>query len=339
MADYQVLQRLYTENGVAVSKEYLSIEEIGEGYYKVSKLENGNVIFNIINRKGIEISNEWFSAIGEYHNGKAIVVMTDGKYNLITKHAKKLFAHSRDYESLEYVVGDLYIAKNKNGKYGIIGKQNKLLHEAWFYKITDITSQGALVSQTETRGKRSECPVIKYNYNYLTADGKFLLIRACPKVQSYDGYVRAYFNESTDRYNKGKVLWQRIVRIRDGRVTAEGRFVNISDIGNGYKLIQREGNRNQYNLLDPGYDLVFDEWFDDISVFFYGYNNSNVFFAAGNKIGKEIKFRIYDEEKKDIFEKHFDTLYPLNTKKGEYVFIKGEEQYKAYMMEKILSKI
>lgn len=339
MAGYQVLQRLYDENGVAISKEYLTIEDIGKGYYKVSKLENDNVIFNIINRKGVEVSKDWFLSIGEFHDGKAIAILLDGKYNLITRYAKQLLNHSREYEGFEYVTEGLYLVKNGKGKYGIIGKQNKLLHESWFYKITDITSQGAIVSQTETRGKRTECPVVKYNYNYLTADGKFLLIRACPKIEAYEGYVRAYFNESAERCYKGDILWQRIVRIRDGRVTAEGRFVNISDIENGYKLIQIEGERRQYNLLDPGYNLVFDQWFDDISVFFYGYNNSNVFFAAGNKIGKAIKFRVYDENKVDIFGITFDTLYPLNPKKGEYVFIEGEEQYKAYMMRKILSKI
>lgn len=328
MADYQVLQRLYTENGVALSKEYLSIEDIGEGYYKVSKLENGNVIFNIINRKGIEISNEWFSAIGEYHNGKAIAVCIDGKYNLITRYAKKLFTHSRDYESLEYIVGDLYIAKNKNGKYGIIGKHNKLLHEAWFYKITNITSQGAVVINKSNSTRNVENEEEKYMYNYLTADGKLLLIRACSKIEVYDGYVRAYFVDTTIKHKKEEIPWQRIVRIRDGKVRAEGYFINILDIENGYKLIQIDEKRRQYNLLDPGYDIVFDEWFDDISVFFYEYNNSNVFFAAGNIVQNKISFKVYDEHKNDIFEKYFDTLYPLNAKKGEYVFIKGEEQYK-----------
>lgn len=338
MAGYQVLQRLYDENGVAISKDYLSIEDIGEGYYKVSKLEGDKIIYNIIARNGMEISNEWFLSIGEYHNNKAISIDLDGKYNLITRYAKKLMVHSREYTSMEYITGDLYLVQNREGKYALIGKQNKVLHGSWFCKITNITSQGAVVINKSNSTRKLETDEEKYMYNYLTADGKLLLIRACSKIDVYDGYVRAYFVDTTV-HRREKIMWQRIVRIRDGRVRAEGRFTNISDIGNGYKLIQVEGERRQYNLLAPGYDLVFDKWFDDISVFFYGYNESHVFFAAGNFVGEQILFKVYDEDKKDIFEMYFDTMYPLNKQKGEYVFIKGEKQYKAYMPRKLLTKI
>ena len=159
MADYQVLQRLYDENGVAISKEYFSIENIGEGYYKVSKLEDGNVVYNIINRRGMEVSNEWFLSIGDYHNGKAISVSLDGKYNLITKYAKKLMVHSREYTSMEYITGDLYLVQNVEGKYALIGKQNKVLHGSWFCKITNITSQGAVVINKGNSTRKVESEV------------------------------------------------------------------------------------------------------------------------------------------------------------------------------------
>lgn len=339
MTNYEVRQTLYNKEGVAVSGQYDCIEYIGEIYYKVTKRIDGNSMYNIINNNGRELSEEWFKEMGEFNEGRAIVVCNNGKYNLISIYAKKLLVHSRDFDLFEYKGDGLYLVRDKKGRYNLIGKSNKLLRETWFYKITNISKQGAIVVQKRKVKDDLEDKQSEYYYNYISADGKMLLIKSCPKIEVYDGYVRAYFNDYTDRHYNGNVLWQRIVRIRDGRVTAEGRFLDICDIESGYKVIKKEGKNNQYNILDPNYQLIFDEWYDDVSVFFYGCNNKNVFFAAGNKVGERIRFKIYDENKTDIFEKYFDTLYPLNTKKGEYVFIKGEKQYKAYMMRKIISEI
>lgn len=338
MVDYQLMEESSLTAIQQVGSMYRTVEDIGDGYFKVSKRIDCIIVYNIISPKGTELSNVWYEWIGDFQDGKAIV-LENGKYNIITKHAKKIFTSSRTYKSMEYKGNGIYLIQNRQGKYNLLGKDNKLIGDNWFDDITSITSQGAVVIQHVTRGKNLEKGEIEYNYNYMTSKGRLLFVKNCPKIEEYDGYIRAYFKDYSDRWYGGNEMLQRIIRIRDGRVMAQGRFKAIYEIQGGYKVIESEERIRQYNLLGKDYKPVFDEWFDDVSVFFYGVQGNNIFFAAGNKIDGKLMFRIYDEYKQLITNMYFDTLYPLNEKAGQYIMIKDGEQYKVYIREKVVTKL
>lgn len=101
-------------------------------YYQenFAKVQRTNGDWNLINKQGEILSNEWFMYVYEFSEGFAIVRNKNHVYNFIDKHGKLLLNDWFIYVS--YFYDGFAKVQRTNGEYNFIDKKGKILSDEWF---------------------------------------------------------------------------------------------------------------------------------------------------------------------------------------------------------------
>ena len=101
-------------------------------YYQenFAKVQRANGNWNLINKKGKLLSEQWFNYVYDFSEGFAIVRNEDYGYNFIDKKGNIL--SDKWFEWLDYFKGEFAKVQRTDGLQNFIDKDGKLLSKEWF---------------------------------------------------------------------------------------------------------------------------------------------------------------------------------------------------------------
>ena len=101
-------------------------------YYQenFAKVQRANGNWNLINKKGKLLSEQWFNYVYDFSEGFAIVRNEDYGYNFIDKKGNIL--SDKWFEWLDYFKGEFAKVQRADGLQNFIDKDGKLLSKEWF---------------------------------------------------------------------------------------------------------------------------------------------------------------------------------------------------------------
>ena len=101
-------------------------------YYQenFAKVQRANGNWNLINKKGKLLSEQWFNYVYDFSEGFAIVRNEDYGYNFIDKKGNIL--SDKWFEWLDYFKGEFAKVQRADGLQNFIDKDAKLLSKEWF---------------------------------------------------------------------------------------------------------------------------------------------------------------------------------------------------------------
>ena len=101
-------------------------------YYQenFAKVQRANGDWNLINKQGEILSNEWFMYVYEFSEGFAIVRNKYHVYNFIDKHGKLLL--NEWFIFVGNFKEGFAIVQRTNGEYNFIDKNGKIISDEWF---------------------------------------------------------------------------------------------------------------------------------------------------------------------------------------------------------------
>ncbi len=101
-------------------------------YYKenFARVQRANGDWNLIDKNGKLLSNEWFMYVYEFSEGFAIVRNKNHVYNFIDKHGKLLLNEWFIYVS--YFYDGFAKVQRTNGEYNFIDTEGKIISDEWF---------------------------------------------------------------------------------------------------------------------------------------------------------------------------------------------------------------
>ena len=101
-------------------------------YYQenFAKVQRANGNWNLINKKGKLLSEQWFNYVYDFSEGFAIVRNKYHVYNFIDKHGKLLL--NEWFIFVGNFKEGFAIVQRTNGEYNFIDKNGKLLSDEWF---------------------------------------------------------------------------------------------------------------------------------------------------------------------------------------------------------------
>ena len=106
-------------------------------YYQenFAKVQRANGDWNLINKQGELLSNEWFMYVYEFCEGFAIVRNKNHVYNFIDKHGKLL--SNEWFKSVSCFYNGFAVVQRGYNQYNFIDRQGKLLSNEWFKSVED----------------------------------------------------------------------------------------------------------------------------------------------------------------------------------------------------------
>ncbi|WML49902.1 WG repeat-containing protein [Neobacillus sp. PS3-34] len=151
---------------ILTEKEYHFIGDYKEGRALAASLDNkGNYLYGYLNRWGKEVIPLEYESATDFNNGKAVVKIKNGPFVLIGLTGKVLhtyqFAHVSNYSE-----GLIAFQREKNGKFGYINEQGKVVIEPQFTFAEPFIEGKAIVNVSED---------FKNKYGLIDSNGKFLI--------------------------------------------------------------------------------------------------------------------------------------------------------------------
>ena len=110
-----------------------------------AKVQRGDGLYNLIDKQGNILFNEWYNWVENFREGFAVVQRGDKKYNLIDKKG--------DYLSDEWYnwVGNFFngfaVVRRANGEYNFIDKKGDYLSDEWYKYIGNFYDGLAIVQR------------------------------------------------------------------------------------------------------------------------------------------------------------------------------------------------
>ena len=141
------LYNLIDKKGKLLCNEWFKlVGDFHEGFASVLRFDN---LMNFIDKDGNYLLKEWFCNVYYFHEGFARVQREDGLYNFIDKNGNILFKEW--FVFLDTFHEGFASVKREDGLWNFIDKQGKLLSDEWFYFINDF--HGGFASVKRTNGE------------------------------------------------------------------------------------------------------------------------------------------------------------------------------------------
>ena len=224
-------------NGELPKEIFDRVEYFEDGYAKVEL----NDKWNLINKSGEILSDEWFVNVDELKDGYARVYLK-GKYNFINTDgdflSDKWFDNTGDFKNG-------YVGVRLNDKWNFINKSGEFLSDKWFDNVYNFRDDYAIV-------------VLNDKSNFINTDGEFLSDKWFDNAWDFkDGYARVYL--------KGKYNFINT----DFEFLSDKWFDNVYDFRDDYAVVVLN---NKWNFISKNGEFLFDEWFDSAGFFKNGYS-------------------------------------------------------------------
>ena len=141
------LYNLIDKKGKLLCNEWFKlVGDFHEGFASVLRFDD---LMNFIDKDGNYLLKEWFCNVYYFHEGFARVQREDGLYNFIDKNGNILFKEW--FVFLDTFHEGFASVKREDGLWNFIDKQGKLLSDEWFYFINDF--HGGFASGKRTNGE------------------------------------------------------------------------------------------------------------------------------------------------------------------------------------------
>ncbi|HLO12746.1 MAG TPA: WG repeat-containing protein [Pseudoneobacillus sp.] len=197
------------------------------GNYKNSRAmyagkKDENYLYGFLNKQGKEIIPLQYEYVTDFNNGKAVVKLTDGKYELIDQNGKTLQSFT------SATVGQLSEAKmafqpEKEGKFGYMNEEGKTVIEPSFTGAQPFKNNRAVVNMAEQ---------YYFKYGLIDQSGKFV--------------IEPIYNDilmlGENRVAVGKAINDEMPFIGSkyaiadvfGKILTDFKFTNVLDYQNGF---------------------------------------------------------------------------------------------------------
>ena len=127
-----------------------------------TNIQRGDGLYNLINKNGELLSNQWFKYCSMFVNNYAIVETTNKLYNFIDKNGNYLFDEwFLNLEFFDYN-GFAIVQRKKDSLYNFIDKNGNYLSNEWFQYVRDFCYGFAIVKRNDN------------SYNFIDKNGKLL---------------------------------------------------------------------------------------------------------------------------------------------------------------------
>ena len=141
------LYNLIDKKGKLLCNEWFKlVGDFHEGFASVLRFDN---LMNFIDKDGNYLLKEWFCNVYYFHEGFARVQREDGLYNFIDKNGNILFKEW--FVFLDTFHEGFASVRREDGLWNFIDTKGKLLSDEWFYFINDF--HGGFASVKRTNGE------------------------------------------------------------------------------------------------------------------------------------------------------------------------------------------
>ena len=310
----------HLENGENPRNIFDDVYDFNNGLSRV-KL---NHKFNLINREGCFISDQWFDYIGDFKEGVAGVEI-NGKSNFINQEGELLSDQWFD-NACNFSEG---LAKVfTNGKCNFINQEGELLSDQWFDNANNFKEGFA-------------CVLLNGKWNFINEEGELLCSQWLDWAYEFsEGFAMVRLNGG--KYNfinqEGELLsdqwFDGANNFREGLakvllngkynfINQEGRFLSDQwfdgtySFNEGLVVVKLSG---KWNFMNQEGELLCDQWLDGVSEFVNG-------FATAIINGK---FNLINREGELLCDQWLDWIGPFREGfamvrlNGKYNFIKQE---------------
>jgi hypothetical protein len=219
--------KVIDESGKEItSKAYSFISDYKESRALIAdNNEQGQYLYGYLNRRGKEILPLDFETASDFNDGKAVVKMKDGSFALINLTGKILNKYT--YVFVGKLGGGLLpFQKTKDGKFGYIDEQGRIVIEPQFSSAQPFIDGRAIVNVSDDYKdhygliNRNGSFLIKPNYDNLLNLGerRFALGKAIDSEKPYVGSKFAVTD--SDGHILTGFLYNRITKYMDGLASA-----------------------------------------------------------------------------------------------------------------------
>ncbi len=304
------------------SNKRFSIEEINE--YKYFLLNENNKM-GVIDASGQIIIEPIYDSIQIPNPSKAVFICLydynsqteDYKTKVLNEKNEEIFTKYEKVTAipLNGIASDIPYEKNsllfeKNGKYGVINLDGKVIVKANYEEIQGLTYKESelLVRKNNKYGviNSKGAVIIKPEYDSITADNYY----AEKEKYAFSGYIVS--KKIDENYNYGYIKYNGKVLIKP-QYTNISRIIDIEDNENAYLIAQ---DKTKVGLI-KNKDIVIDINYKELQ-----YNKDNNILIAR----KNAKLGILDLQGKEIIPVEYEDL-SIN---GENIYTKNEEEEKYF---------
>ena len=111
-----------------------------------AKIQRGDGLYNLMNRQGNYLSNEWFNYLGDFHEGFASVQRGDKLYNFIDKQGNYI---SNEWFNYVFYFREGFAVVQRGDKLcNFIDKKGNILSNEWYKKVSSFYEGFAEVQRT-----------------------------------------------------------------------------------------------------------------------------------------------------------------------------------------------
>jgi hypothetical protein len=183
--------------------------------------EEGSYLYGYLNKQGKEVIPLKFESATDFNEGKAVVKLPDGKYELIDQNGKTLQSFSSSFVG-NYSEGLMAFQQENGGKFGYMNEQGEVVIEPSFSGAQAFKNGSAVVNTDETF----------FRYGLIDKTGKYV-------------YEPGYNDISLlgeNRVALGKAIDEKIpfagskyaIADGNGKILTGFKYVNIQDYKEGY---------------------------------------------------------------------------------------------------------
>ena len=222
------LWNLIDKDGKYLSDEWFEgTENFQEGFAVVHR---GDYKYNFINKNGNYLSDEWFDWAGKFFDGFAVVRREDNLYNLIGTNGNYLFDKWFMY------IGNFYdglaLVQRANGEWNLIDKNGNYLSDEWYKFIDDFKEGFAEVQKANGE------------WNFIDKQGNYLFNEWF--------YYLEDFNEGLAKVRRSDGLYN-FIDIK-GRILSNQWFSYAYSFNDGFAKVQR--TNGEYCKIDKNGIIV-----------------------------------------------------------------------------------
>ena len=222
------LWNLIDKDGKYLSDEWFEwAENFQEGFAVVHR---GDYKYNFIDKYGKYLSDEWFDWAGKFFDGLAVVRREDNLYNLIGTNGNYLF--DKWFMYLGNFYDGLALVQRANGEWNFIDKQGNYLSDEW-YKCVDDFKEGF-----------AEVQKANGEWNFIDKDGNYL-------YNEWFNYLED-FNEGLAKVRRSDGLYNFIDT--KGRILSNQWFSYAYSFNDGFAKVQR--TNGEYCKIDKNGIIV-----------------------------------------------------------------------------------
>ena len=266
------------------SENVLDLLYFSDGFAKVQR---GDDKWNLIDKDGKYLSDEWFELVDYFNNGFAVVHISSGKYNFIDKNGNYLSDEWFDWAGKFF--DGFAVVRREDNLYNLIGTNGNYLFDKWFMYVGNFYDGLALVQRANGE------------WNLIDKDGKLLSNEWYKWVDD--------FKEGFAEVQKANGEWNFIDK--QGNYLFNEWFYYLEDFNEGLAKVRRSDGL--YNFIDTKRRILSNQWFS----YAYSFNDdfakvqrTNGEWAKIDKTGTLIKFKDMEEKIKQV--EDIDTLKELN---------------------------